>query len=266
MAACESFSRIACTWPSAVSSLMPAGIACSTLPLGPSTTIVLPVTVYFTPLGSGIGFFSIRHKLLILKGLRVPAFHRSTAARQEVSRLYNRSKPKPTAWKVLLAPARKARKARVPPTRGVSPDFAQDFAAYAFAARLASGHHTLGRGEDADAESALHALDLIAAEVNAAAGARDAGEVADRCFVVCAIFQVNAQHVAAILFRGLVVGDIALFLQDAGDLGLQLGGRNVELLVPRADGIADAGKEVCYRIGQTHRFSFIPRSLCREGR
>ncbi len=59
---------------------------------------------------------------------------------------------------------------------------------------------------------------------------------------------------------GLVVRDVALFLEDAGDFGLQLGGRNIQLLVTRTDRIANAGQKVCYWIGQTHRFSFIPRS------
>src|SRR5271168_1527373 len=72
IAACESFSRDATTNPSFVSSLIPEGIGCSTLPFGPSTTIRLPCTVYFTPLGNGIGFFPIRDISSILHGLRVP--------------------------------------------------------------------------------------------------------------------------------------------------------------------------------------------------
>src|SRR5271163_2516768 len=72
IAACESFSRDATTNPSFVSSLIPEGIGCSTLPFGPSTTIRLPCTVYFTPVGNGIGFFPIRDILSILHGLRVP--------------------------------------------------------------------------------------------------------------------------------------------------------------------------------------------------
>src|SRR5580698_4490862 len=59
-AACDSFSRLATMCPSLVSSLMPAGMTCSTFPLGPSTTIVLPLTVYLTPCGNGIGCFPIR--------------------------------------------------------------------------------------------------------------------------------------------------------------------------------------------------------------
>src|SRR5271165_5124591 len=153
-----------------------------------------------------------------------------------------------------------AREARVPPAREVLPDFAEDLAAEAFAARLAPGHHATGRGENADAKSALHALDLIAADVDAAAGTGNAGKVADGGFIVRAILEVHAKNRAAIFFHRLVVRDVALFLQDAGDLGLQLGGRNIQLLVTRANRVANAGQKICYWIGQTHRFSFIPRS------
>src|SRR5271167_605386 len=94
IAACESFSRDARTNPSFVSSLIPDGIGCSTLPFGPSTTIKLPCTVYFTPLGNGIGFFPIRDILSILHGLRVPkafylsfSFHCSPAAKTALNPL-----------------------------------------------------------------------------------------------------------------------------------------------------------------------------------
>src|ERR1700758_3538724 len=39
---------------------MPPGSRAVTLPLGPSTRTVLPLTVYLTPVGSGIGFLPIR--------------------------------------------------------------------------------------------------------------------------------------------------------------------------------------------------------------
>src|ERR1700761_7169628 len=59
-AAYLSLSRFTCSVPSLVSSLMPSATSAETLPLGPSTRTVLPSTLYFTPLGSAIGFFPIR--------------------------------------------------------------------------------------------------------------------------------------------------------------------------------------------------------------
>src|SRR5271154_912686 len=238
---------------------MPAGITCSTLPLGPSTTTVLPLTVYFTPVGSGIGFFPIRDILQSFYGLRVPTCIVPLQPEQAFRPTTN-SHSMPTAWPILIAWARMARNARVRPTRPALPDFAEDLAAYTFAARLASGHHAPRRGEDADAQSTLHPLDLIAADVNAAARTGNAREVADRSFVVRAVLEIHAKNGAAILFGRLVVRDVALFLEDAGDFGLQLRGRNIQLLVTRANRVTNAGQKICYWIGQTHRFSFIPRS------
>src|ERR1700746_1298107 len=110
-----------------------------------------------------------------------------------------------------------ARRARVCPTRPASPDFAEDLAADTFAPRLASGHHAARRGKNADAKSTLHALDLVATDVDTAAGTRDTGEVANRGLVVRAVLKVHAKNGAAVLFGRLVVRDVALFLEDAGD-------------------------------------------------
>src|SRR5882757_9779296 len=76
-----------------------------------------------------------------------------------------------------------------------------------------------------------------------------------------AVPDVQAEHCAAILLSRLVVGDVAFFLEDAGDLGLQLRRRYIQLLVPRTDGVADTRHKIGYWISQTHSLSSIPRSL-----
>src|ERR1700722_18708180 len=139
------------------------------------------------------------------------------------------------------------------------PHFAEQFAANTFAACLAAGHDALRRGHDRDAQATLNALDLVAADVDAAAGTRDARQVADGRFSA-AILQVHAEDELAFLFLCLVVGDVSLFFQNAGDLGLQLRGRNIQLLMAGPDGVPDARQKICYWVGQTHSFSFIPRS------
>src|SRR6185437_8882183 len=141
------------------------------------------------------------------------------------------------------------------------PDLAENLSADTLAARLPASHHAARRGEDVDAQATLDAADLVAAHIHTASGTRDALQVADRSFIVRAILQVHAQHLAAVFFGSLVVGDIALFLQNAGDLGLQLRGGNVQLLVARADRVADAGQKICDWIGKAHALSFILRSL-----
>ena len=139
------------------------------------------------------------------------------------------------------------------------PHFAKQLAAYAFTTRLAAGHHAFGRGHDGNAKPALDALDLVAANVDTAPRARDARQVADRRFRA-AVLQLDAQHKPAFFFLGLVVRDVALFLEDAGNLGLQLGSRHIQLLMTRPDRIPDPRQKICYWVGQTHSFSFIPRS------
>src|SRR5271168_3559493 len=141
------------------------------------------------------------------------------------------------------------------------PDLAEDLAADAFAPSLPAGHHAAGRGHDADTKSALRALDLVATDVDAATGPGYARQVANSGFVVGAVLEVDTQNCAAILFRGLVVRDIAFFFKDAGNLGLQLRCRNIQLLVARTDGVTDARHKVGYWIGQTHSLSSTPRSL-----
>src|ERR1700757_2637831 len=221
---------------------MPTGIACSTLPFGPSTTTVLPCTEYFTPLGSGIGFFPIRD--ITSNPLRLASPDEFLNSPFHCSPGRNLSTQLPLFFHAngvttsLCSGTNGAQRACVP-GRLVLPDFAENLAANAFTARLASGHHAPRRGEDADAESALHALDLIAAHVNAAAGTRHTSEVADRSLVVRAVLEVHTKDRAAVFFGRLVAGDIALFFENAGYFGLQLRGRNIQLLVTRTNRIAN---------------------------
>src|SRR5882757_7673988 len=231
--------------PSFWTRVMPPGSMAVTLPLGPSTRTVLPLTVYLTPAGSGIGFLPIRDMMnpFVACELRAAFAGRSTAA----GKLFFVRYPCRTT---------KTRMRQLP-------NFAENLAADTFAAGLTAGHDSLGGGHDGDAKATLDAADLIAPEVNTAAGTRDTLQIADDGFVVRAVLEIDAQDPLPILFGGLVVRDVTLFLEDAGDLGLELGCGDVELLVTGTDGVADAGQEVGYWISEVHSFSFIPRSLGR---
>src|ERR1700679_3250685 len=76
-AACALSGRSTVNPPAFSENVIPAGIKAFTLPLGPSTTTMLLCTVYFTPLGSVMGFLPIRDITSILHGLRVANLHRS---------------------------------------------------------------------------------------------------------------------------------------------------------------------------------------------
>src|SRR5579875_2607653 len=112
--------------------------------------------------------------------------------------------------------------ARCAQSRQESPDFAENFAAHAFLPGLLAGHHPPRSGENVDAKTTLDTLDLIPTNIDTATRTGNTGEVPDGSLVVCPILQVHAQNSPAIFLRGLVVGDIALFLKDAGNLRLQL--------------------------------------------
>src|SRR5438270_520790 len=217
-AAWSSDSRTACRCPSFCSSLMPSGSGCSSFPFGPWMRTTLPMTSIFTPCGTGIGFFPIRDIVLsFLSSLHSP----------ESGGFLGYSSDSLV-------------------------DLAEDFAAHAFAASLAAGHDALRGGEDVDPQSAEDARDLVAANVHAAARARDARQLRHGRFVVRAVLQIHADDLAAFLFRGLEVRDVALLFEDAGDLDLQLRGGYVYLLLLCLDRVSNARQEICDRIGQTH--------------
>src|SRR5215469_18065948 len=137
------------------------------------------------------------------------------------------------------------------------PDFTEDLAAHAFFAGLATGHHASRRGQNVDAQPPEHARNVRPPHVNPAAGAGNALHFRDRGFIVAAVLQIDAHDLVSVFFRCLEVGDVALFLQNAGNLHLQLGSGNIYLLVTRINRIANARQHVCDRIGQPHRLLLL---------
>src|SRR5580698_10453308 len=224
-AACESFSRTANKVPSCCSTLMPAGNVVSSLPFGPWTATVLPSIFTVTPLGSGIGFFPIRD---INSALSLSLLKRCL---------------------------------RTFPTQQAAPlpNFAEQLAAQALFARLPSSHHATRRGENVDAQPTQHPGDLSAPHVHPASRAGDAVHIRDHRFIVVGVFQVDTQDLVSFLFRRFEIGDVALFFENAGNLQLQLGSRNIHLLVPCANRIANARQHICDRIGQPHAFLLLNR-------
>src|ERR1700746_721692 len=139
---------------------MPPGSMAVTLPLGPSTRTVLPLTVYLTPAGSGIGFLPIRDMMnpFMACESRAAFADRSTAAGEP--------------WlKCSLYRIEESNLERL--CSFALPDFAENLAADTFATGLTTCHDSLGGGHDGDAEATLDAADLIATEVNTAAGTGD---------------------------------------------------------------------------------------------
>src|SRR5271165_88424 len=149
IAAFESSSRTTRMWPSFCSSFTPEGICVVTSPFGPLTRTVLPSTANVTPFASGIGLFPILDIIRSHLHLRNPVVIPS-----EQSESRDLLVMRPVALIALV-------------------NLAEDLSAHAFLARLASSHHTLGRGQNADPQSTEHARNLGVPHVNAAPGPRD---------------------------------------------------------------------------------------------
>src|SRR5271155_3120552 len=230
-AACESFSRTATRCPSLCSTLMPAGRVVSSLPFGPCTKTALPSNLTVTPLGIGIGFFPIRDI-----SFQLLAF---------------------SSWLLALLSRLSPKAKGQEPRAGSLPNFAQQLAAYAFFAGLTSGHHAARGGQDINTHPAQHAWNFAAAHVDPAARARDSLRFRNRRLVVRAVLQINSDDLVTFFLCSLEVRDIALFFQNAGNLHLQPGSRNVYLLVSRLQRVAHPRQHICDRIGQPHRLLLL---------
>src|SRR4051794_26396737 len=132
------------------------------------------------------------------------------------------------------------------------PDVRDHFAADALAPRFVTGHHALRRGEDRGAHAALDLGDLRVADVRAAAGRGYALHAADHRLASLGVLQPHAQHLTDPTGLGAEVLDVALLLQDARELGLELRSGHVHELVIGAQAVANAREEVRYRVCHRH--------------
>src|SRR5439155_5281544 len=98
------------------------------------------------------------------------------------------------------------------------------------------------RREDRRAHSAEHARQAILARVHPATGLRDPSEPADHALAVAPELELDDQGIEALPLLNAVIPDVALLLQQAGDLLLEARGGHLDGLVHRLVGVADAGE------------------------
>src|ERR671933_1204594 len=103
-----------------------------------------------------------------------------------------------------------------------SPDEGEDFPAHALLVGLPVGEQARGRRQDRDAEAAQHAGQVGGLGVHPQAGLADAADAGDRALPVGAVLQVDRQALAGRGVRDRPGGDVALLLQDLGDVSLEL--------------------------------------------
>src|SRR5581483_7141646 len=99
-----------------------------------------------------------------------------------------------------------------------------------------------------DPHAAEDARDLVLGDVDPAAGPGHAHDAGDDALVAGPVLEVHAQHALLVVLDDAEVLDEALVLEDLGHAHLELGGRNVHLLVLGPTRVPDAGEEVGDRI------------------
>src|SRR5215210_2552954 len=151
-------------------------------------------------------------------------------------------------------------------SKDFSPNKADDLAADALLlGGLARDDTPRGR-HDCSAHPAEDARQAILASVDAAAGLRHALEVRDDALAARPVLELDDERVVALTGADRVAGDIALLLEEAGDLNLRPRGWHLGLLVQRLVGVTNARQHVCDRVGlhlaRSYQLDFVMPGIC----
>src|SRR5450759_4529237 len=98
------------------------------------------------------------------------------------------------------------------------PDVGDDFAADAGDLRLLVGHDAVRGGDHGDTETAEHAGKLVLLGIHAKAGLGDAADTGDGPLLLGAELEGDLKAGLRLARSHVILGYIALFLHDAGDL------------------------------------------------
>src|SRR6476469_3399322 len=101
-------------------------------------------------------------------------------------------------------------------------------------------------GHDLDAHAAEDELAAVFAGVDPPAGLGHTLEVGEDALAAAAVLELDHERLVrlALGLRDVVVTDVPLLLEDAGDLRLQLRVRHLRAIVQRLVGVADAREHV----------------------
>ena len=102
------------------------------------------------------------------------------------------------------------------------PDVGEDFAAHALLGRLAIGEQAGGRGDDRHAEAAQNLGQIGGFRVHTQTGLGDAAHAGEAALTAGAVLEVDDEGLAHLGVLGAVIGDVALALEDLGDVRLDL--------------------------------------------
>src|SRR5689334_23108249 len=131
-------------------------------------------------------------------------------------------------------------------------DLRQQLSADVFPAGGLAAHQPAGGRNDIDAVTTEHFWNLTRADVHAPARRRDALEMCNRRSTARVVAQKNSNRTLETFAFDDKVVDVALFLQDAGNLKFELGSRNINPRMLRRDGVTDSrqhiGNGICHEI------------------
>src|SRR4051794_8864874 len=134
-----------------------------------------------------------------------------------------------------------------------SPDVGEDFPTHALLCRLPIGEQAGCRGQDGDAEATENPGQVRGLGVDAQAGLRHPPDAGDRALTGRAVLQLDHELLAHL---GVLDGpgrDVALGLEDLGDVRLQLAERHAHAVVVRRVGVAQTREHVRDGVGHGHR-------------
>src|SRR5699024_3137948 len=113
------------------------------------------------------------------------------------------------------------------------PDVGEDFPAHLLLGGLTVGQQALARGADVHAQAAEDVRQVGGLRVHAQTRLRHAADAGDRTLTGRAVLEVQGQSLADLgVFDGVVL-DVALLLEDSGDVRLELGRRHRDGVVVR---------------------------------
>src|SRR5579871_2239667 len=131
------------------------------------------------------------------------------------------------------------------------PDETDHFAADSLLLGGAARDDAAGGGEDRGAHPAEHAREAVLAGVDPAAGLGDPLDAGEHALATATVLEVDHEDlVGQVPLLDAVVAHVALLLEDPRDLFLQLGGRQLDDVMQRLVGVADAREHVGDRVGQ----------------
>src|SRR6266516_3495571 len=141
------------------------------------------------------------------------------------------------------------------------PDVGEDLATDARLVGDTIGAQSLRGRDDRDAEAPEDPRQRFLLGIHAQPRLGDAAHAADRPLAVGAVLQVDPQHRADLGLLHCEVRNVALRLEQPGDLHLDLGARHGDLVVVGHVGVAQARQHVRDWVRHRHRATPLPARL-----